>query len=165
MAAASSTPDTITIDVTKDLKSLSDLRSFFTGQRAAIFSIGSEMARFAGQPVRSAVGSTATKLTVQGEPKWTMKSGICLSLGADASCTIAICNTSTTFCVSENIDSKDTTNVVAGPTAGMVYINIDMDFDIKGNVSGSWNRERHWNCRKGFGIEVRDLLLLPTDQR
>ncbi len=137
MAAASSTPNTITIDVTKDLKKSSDLSSLFSGQQAAIFSMGAEMARFAGQPVRTAVGSTPAKLTVQGDPKWTMKSGICLSLGADASCTIAICNTSTTFCVSENIDSKDTTNVVAGPTPGMVYINIDMDFDIKGNVSGS----------------------------
>ncbi len=137
MAAAPSTPNVITIDVTKDLKNSSDLKALFTGQQAAIFSIGSAMARFAGQPVRSAVGSTPAKLTVQGEPKWTMKSGIVCSLSADANCTIAICDTSTTFCVSEIIDSKDTTNVVAGPTPGMVYINIDLDFDIKADLSGS----------------------------
>ncbi len=137
MAAAPSTPNVITIDVTKDLKNSSDLKALFTGQQAAIFSIGSAMARYAGQPIRSAAGSTPAKLTVQGEPKWKMKSGIVCSLSASANCTIAVSDTSTTFCVSEIIDSKNTTNVVAGPTPGMVYINIDLDFDIKGDLSGS----------------------------
>lgn len=137
MPTAAPTPSGITIDVTKDLKNASDLRSLFTGQATAIFRVGSEIARYAGQPVRSAVGSAPAKLTLQGDPNWKTKSGIAFSLKADASCTIAISNTSAKFPVAMNVDSKVTTNVVAGPTAEMVYINIELDFDIKGAVSGS----------------------------
>ncbi len=137
MADSASTTNVITIDVTKDLKKSSDLSALFSGQQAAIFNIGLAMAQYAGHPIRSAVGSSPAKLTIQGEPKWTMTSGIVLSLAADSNCTIAICDTSTSFSVAKSIDSKDTTNVVAGPTPGMVYINIDLDFDIKGTLSGS----------------------------
>ncbi len=139
MPTAAPTPSGITIDVTKDLKNASDLRSLFTGQAAAIFRIGSEIARYAGQPVRSAVGSAPAKLTLQGDPNWKTSSGIGFSLKADTSCTIAISNTSTKFPVAMNVDSKETTNVVAGPTAAMVYINIELDFDIKGTLSGGGN--------------------------
>src|SRR5580704_14247181 len=52
-----------------------------------------------------------------------------------ASCTMTISSTSTKFAVTKSIDSKDTTDIVAGPTAGTVYINIDLYFDIKGNLS------------------------------
>ena len=137
MAPAASTPSGITIDVTKDLRKSSNLSAFFAGQETAIFSIGFEIARYAGQPIRSAVGSAPAKLTLQGDPNWKTSSGIAFSLKADASCTIAISNTSTKFPVAINVDSKETTNVVAGPTTGMAYINIELDFDIKGTLSGS----------------------------
>lgn len=137
VAAAASKSNAITIDVTKDLKKSSNLSAFFTGQAGAIFRVGSEVARYAGQPIRSAVGSVPAKLTLQGDPNWKTSSGIAFSLKADASCTIAISNTSTKFPVAKNVDSKETTNVVAGPTTGMVYVNIELDFDIKGAVSGS----------------------------
>jgi hypothetical protein len=137
MADAAPKPSVITIDVTKDLKKPSDLRNLFSGQEAAIFSVGLEMALYAGQPIRSAVGSAPAKLTLQGDPKWKTSSGISFSLKADASCTIAISNTSTKFSVAKSVDSKENTNVVAGPMAEMVYINIDLDFDIKGTLSGS----------------------------
>src|ERR1035437_180932 len=139
MAPAASTPSGITIDVTKDLRESSNLSAFFTGQAAAIFRVGSEIARYAGQPIRSAVGSAPAKLTLQGDPNWKTSSGIAFSLKADASCTIAISNTSTKFPVAMNVDSKETTNVVAGPTAEMVYINIELDFDIKGTLAGGGN--------------------------
>ena len=139
MPTAAPKPSGITIDVTKDLKKPSDLAALFAGQAAAIFRVGSEIARYAGQPVRSAVGSAPAKLTLQGDPKWKTKSGIAFSLKADASCTIAISNTSTKFPVAMNVDSKETTNVVAGPTAAMVYINIELDFDIKGTLAGGGN--------------------------
>jgi hypothetical protein len=58
---------------------------------------------------------------------------------------MTISSTSTKFAVTKSIDSKDTTDIVAGPTAGTVYINIDLDFDIKGNLSGS-------GTFSGFGI-------------
>ncbi len=139
MPTAAPKPSGITIDVTKDLKKPSDLAALFAGQAAAIFHVGSEIARYAGQPVRSAVSSTPAKLTLQGDPNWKTKSGIAFSLKADASCTIAIGNTSTKFPMAMNVDSKETTNVVAGPTAEMVYINIELDFDIKGTLAGGGN--------------------------
>ena len=139
MAPAASTPSGITIDVTKDLRKSSNLSAFFAGQKPAIFRVGSEVARYAGQPIRSAVGSAPAKLTLQGDPSWKTSSGIAFSLKADASCTIAISNTSTKFSVAMNVDSKGTTNVVAGPTAGMAYINIELDFDIKGTLAGGGN--------------------------
>lgn len=139
METAASPPAAIMIDVIKDLKKPSDLRSLFTGQRAAVFRIGSEMARFAGRPIQRAVGSSPAKLTIQGEPKWTMSSGIVCSLTADSNCTIAVCPTSTKFSLAKRIDSKATTDVVAGPMDGMVYINIELDFYIKGALSGRGN--------------------------
>jgi hypothetical protein len=137
MAGATSKPDAITLDVTKDLDKTSDLGNFFSGQAAAIFSLGLEVAQFAGRPIRLAVGSQPVKLGIQGEPKWTLPSGIVCCLSAGANCTIAICNTSEKFPMAKSVDSKDTMNVVAGPMPGMVYINIDLDFDITGTLSGS----------------------------
>lgn len=135
--AAASGPTNITIDVTKDLGSLSDLKDFFTGQGPAIFSAGSELSQYAGQPISAAMKSTPIKLTVQGDPNWKLSSGICFSLTRSASCTIAICDTSTKFSVAKAVDSSDSIDIYSGPTAGVVYVNIDLDFEITGNVSGS----------------------------
>ena len=157
MTSAATTPTTITIDVTKDLETLSDLRTCFSGQTRAMFSIGSEMTRYAGQPIQSAVGSTPVKLTIQGDPSWKLPAGIAFSLTAAASCTMTISSTSTKFSVAESIDSKDTTDIVAGPTAGTVYINIDLDFDIKGNLSGSGTLSGFGIAGKASGSEAATL--------
>lgn len=133
--AAASAPISITIDVT-NLESFSDLKKFFTGDRTDIFNIGSEMDKYARQPIQSAVGSKPVKLTVQGNPSWKLPSAIAFSLRADANCTLSIGAASTKFSVTKSIDSKDTEDVVS-QTDGMVYINIDLEFDIKGNLSGS----------------------------
>ena len=128
----------ITIDVMKDLETLSDLKALFTGQGTAMFSVGAEIAKYAGQPIQSAVGSSPVELTLQGAPNWKTSSGIAFSLSADASCTIAISDKSTKFSVAQSIDDPThTTDIVAGPTDGMVYVNIELDFDIKGSLSGS----------------------------
>ncbi len=137
MAGATSKPDAIILDVTKDLDKTSDLGNFFSGQMPAIFSFGMEIAKFAGQPVRNAAGSKPVKLGVQGEPKWTLPSGVICSLSVGANCTIAISDTSEKFPMAKSVDSKDTMDVVSGPMLGMVYINIDLDFDITNTLSGS----------------------------
>lgn len=139
MPVAASSSNEIAIDVTKDLKKSSDLFALFKGQATAVFRVGSEIALYKDQPIRSAVGSAPAKLTLQGDPNWKTSSGIAFSLKADASCTIAISDTSTKFPVAMDVDSKETTNVLSGPTAEMVYINIELDFDIKGALSGSGN--------------------------
>jgi hypothetical protein len=137
MATSAVTPTTITIDVTKDLETLSDLKSFFAGQRAAIFDIGKEVAKFAGEPIKSAVGSSPANVTMAGDHSWELPLGIGLSLKADAKCTVAVSLTSNTFPIQKDIDSADSTNVSCGPADGVVYVNIDLDFDITGGVSGS----------------------------
>jgi hypothetical protein len=137
MATSSTTPTTLTIDVTKDLESLSDLKAFFIGQRAALFEIGREVAKFAGQPIQSAVGSNPANLTLTGDHDWELPAGIGFSLSADAKCTLAVSATSSEFSIQKSIDSTDTTDVSSGPTNGIVYVNIDLDFDISGDVSGS----------------------------
>jgi len=137
MATTSTTPTTITVDVTKDLESLSDLQALFAGQRAAIFEIGSEVARFAGQPIQSLVGSNPAKFSLLGDHSWELPLGISFSLKPTASCTLAVSNTSAKFSIQKNIDADETTEVSAGPTNGTVYVNIDLDFDITGNLSGS----------------------------
>jgi hypothetical protein len=137
MAGATSKPDAITLDVTKDLDKTSDLGNFFSGQIPAIFSFGLEIAQYAGRPIRSAAGSKPVKLGIQGEPKWTLPSKVVCCLSAGANCTVAISDTSEKFPMAKSVDSKDTMNVVSGPMPGMVYINIDLDFDITGTLSGS----------------------------
>lgn len=135
--AATVSPTNITIDVNKDLESLSDLKNLFTGQGTAIFAIGSELAQYAGQPIQAAIKSKPVKLTLQGDPKWKTKTGISFSLTPSASCTIAVSDTSTKFSVVKSVDTTDCVDICAGPTAGVVYINIDLDCDIKGDISGS----------------------------
>ena len=137
MASAPGSSAAITIDVTKDLETLSDLKTFFNGQSAALFHIGSELARFAGQPIQSAAGSGAVKLALEGDHSWKLPAGISFSLKGDATCTLTVSNTSNKFSIRESIDSSATTDISEGPNSGHVYINIDLDFDITGNLSGS----------------------------
>ena len=133
---SSAAAGSIDIDVTK-LPTASDLKQFFAGQGPAIFSIGSEVATYAGKPVQQAMQAQPAQVKITGDPNWKLPSGIAFSLTLDASCRIAVCPTSTKFSCNKSVDSDDTMDVVAGPTDGIAYINIDLDFDIQGNLSGS----------------------------
>lgn len=145
MATSAVKPTTITIDVTKDLESLSDLKSFFIGQRTAIFDIGKEVAKFAGEPIQSAVGCNPANLTLTGDHSWELPLGIGFSLKPGAKCTLTVGTTSNSFSVQKSIDSSDTTTISSGPSDGVVYLSIDLDFDITGNLSGS-------SAASGIGI-------------
>ncbi len=136
-AGTGSAPATVSINVTQDLNSASDLAHFFIGQAPAIFSIGSELVKYAGQPVQHAVDAQPAGIELEGDPCWQLPSGIAFSLEAGASCTICVSQTSTEFSVKQVMDSDDRMELAAGPTSGKVYINIDLDFDIKGSLSGS----------------------------
>ncbi len=135
--ANTASPATLSIDVTKDLETLSDLKAFLSSEQGAIFTIAQELAQYAGQPIQSAVGITPAKLSLTGPASWKTSNGISFSLTPTASCTVSISNTSTKFTVTENIDSTDTMDIVVGPSPNVVYVNIDLDFDIEGSVSGS----------------------------
>ena len=139
------TPNTITIDVTNDLEVLSDLKKFFVGEKPAVFEIGSEISHFAGQPIESVIRSNPAKLVLQGDHRWQLPQGISFSLNADASCTVGVSNTSTKFAFQKSPGSNDTADLFAGPVEALVYVNIDLDFDIQGSLSGS-------GSVGGFGI-------------
>jgi hypothetical protein len=52
---------------------------------------------------------------------------------------------STAFKLAKAIDSSDSTDITGQPPAGSVYINVEIDFDIQGNLSAS-------GSASGFGI-------------
>ncbi|HTS47179.1 MAG TPA: hypothetical protein VMH05_04510 [Bryobacteraceae bacterium] len=117
---------------------MSDLTTMLSSQQGAIFNIATELAQYAGQPVQKAVGASA-KLSLTASASWkTKNTGITFSLQPTASCTIGISDTSSTFQVATQIDDPTSTSkVMSGPIASKVFINIELDFDIQGSVSGS----------------------------
>jgi hypothetical protein len=138
MSAASSALS-INIDVVNDLKDLSHLKTLFDSDQSTIFKIGPELAQFVGQPVSTAGSSQPVKIGLSAPGSWKTASGISFSLSASASCTITIGDRSTKFAVAKSIDSSATSDVLMGPADGSVWINLELDFDIKGNVAGAGN--------------------------
>ncbi|HXX18857.1 MAG TPA: hypothetical protein VEJ46_05605 [Candidatus Acidoferrum sp.] len=140
MSSSASSP-TISIDVSKDLTSASALQSMLTSQKGAIFQILGELGKYATQPVKEAASSKASAaVSLTETASWTTSNGIGFSLTPTAKCSVSIATVSETFPVAMNIEStdpKNTQNVSAGPTPGIVYVNIDLDFSITGSVSGS----------------------------
>ena len=139
MATAATVPTMITIDVLKDLTNTSQLKSLLTSNQSAIFSIASELGQYASQSIQAAIGSKPAQVVIQTSASWKTSTGIEFSLTPKASCTIAIGQTSAKFSVAKSIESSDTQDIYAGPTNGITYINIELDFDIKRNVSGGGN--------------------------
>jgi hypothetical protein len=147
-AAAPATGQPITIDVIKDLDNLSDLKSLISAQGKAIFTLAGQLAQYAGQPVSTAAaaGLTVLDLDLQASlPTW--KAGVAsFSLKPEAKCTIAIGNQGESLPVALKLDSTDTTDVQLTANPVKTYINIDLDFHISGNASGSGTT--------GFGLTI-----------
>ncbi|HZL57433.1 MAG TPA: hypothetical protein VFC21_10145 [Bryobacteraceae bacterium] len=127
----------ISIDVTQDLESASDLRNLISAQGKAVLQVASVFARFAGQEVSNAIGSAPLSLSLGATPNWKTASGISFSLKPEAKCAIAIADRGTAFPVALKVDSSETTDIQSPVAAGVTFINIDLDFDVSGNVSGS----------------------------
>jgi hypothetical protein len=161
--ATAQTP-TLSIDVTKDLDSLSDFTQMLSSQQGAIFNIAAELAKYAGQPVINAAGASA-ELNLSASASWTTKNGIGFSLTPSANCTVSIATTSSTFQVATEIDDPtQTTNVVAGPIANKVYINIAMDFSIQDSISGSGTLSGVGIAGKASGSETASVAFCqPVD--
>lgn len=128
--------NTINIDVVNDLKDGSHLKSLLAKDAKAAFAIGSELARFASQPIGAAAGSNAS-VTISAPTSWTTTTNIRFSLAPEAGCTVGVDVTSAKFSLAESIDSSQTQDIVSGPTDGIVYVNIELDFSIAGSLSGS----------------------------
>lgn len=130
----------MSIDVTKDLESLSALKTMLSSREGAIFTLFGELTKYEHSPIQEAAAAGASaKVNLSGTAKasWKTGNGIAFSLTPQASCSISLANTSTVFAVAMSIESPQTTNIVEGPAANTVYVNIDLDFDIQGSVSGS----------------------------
>jgi hypothetical protein len=140
MSPSESSPS-ISIDVSKDLSSASALRSMLSSQQGAIFQILGELAKYFALPIKvAALAKASANVSLTNAANWKTSNGIGFSLTPTAKCSISVNTVSESFAVAMNIEStdpKNTQNISAGPTAGIVYVNIDLDFSIQGSVSGS----------------------------
>jgi hypothetical protein len=145
MSSSASSPGisvpSISVDVWKDLTPTSALQTMLSGQQGAIFHLLGGLVTYERDPVKAAAAAKASaSVSLTEAATWKTSNGICFSLTPTAKCSISVEDVSTSFAVAMNIEStdpKDTKKVSAGPTAGTVYVNIDLDFSIQGAVSGS----------------------------
>lgn len=160
MSSSPSSP-TISIDVLKDLASSSALQSMLSSQQGAIFQILGELEAYATQPIKAAAAAKASaSVSLTGTASWKTSNGIGFSLTPAAKCSISVETVSETFAVAMNIEStdpKNTTNVAAGPTTGIVYVNIDLDFSIQGSVSSGGTFSGVGVAGKASGSEAATL--------
>jgi hypothetical protein len=140
MGSATITPG-ISIDVLKDLTSASSLQAMLSSQEGAVFHVLGEIEAYATQPVKAAAAAKASaSVSLIHAASWTTSNGVGFSLTPTAKCTVSIDTVSETFAIAMNIESTDPANaqnVASGPVAGIVWVNIDLDFSIQGAVSGS----------------------------
>jgi hypothetical protein len=131
----------IFIDISKDLTSASALQSLLTSQEPAGFQLLGGLNNYATRPVSEAAAAKASaSVSPTKAASWKTGNDINFSLTPTAKCTITVALASESFSVAMNIEStnpQDTRNVSAGPTDKIVYVNIDLDFDIKASVSGT----------------------------
>ncbi len=131
----------ISIDVSKDLTSSSALQAMLSSQGSAIFQILGELETYATQPIKAAAAAkVSASVILTNTASWKTSNGIGFTLTPTAKCSLAIDTVSETFAVAMNVEStdpKNTQDVVAGPTDGIIYVNIDLDFSIQSSVSGS----------------------------
>src|SRR3974390_3419552 len=124
MAAPAPASNAITIDVLNDLKDGAHLKALLQNNQSAIFAIASEISQFSEKPIKSVVGSNPAQITLQAAATWKTTTGISFALTPSATCSVAIGNTSAKFAVAKSIDSTDTQNIVSGPLANQVFVNI-----------------------------------------
>jgi len=139
MSINSAPPATITIDVLKNLDSVADLKSLISADSNVLFTFAEDLALSAGKPISSAVGTSAASasLTLTATPSWKTASGVAFSLAPTAKCVVTVAAKVESLPVAMIVDSSTTTDVQIAAPANTTYINIDLDFGITGNVSGS----------------------------
>jgi hypothetical protein len=138
MPTPDSTPN-LTPDLTLDLTKLdgSDLRKLAQSDAQTLLTLGQSAAGFFGKPVQAAADKLAATFSLSAPGSWKTGAGIGFSLKASAACKLAVAAKSSGFPVAKAIDSTATQEIHGQPPAGSVYVNIEMDFDIQGNLSGS----------------------------
>ena len=129
-------PD-LTIDITK--LGGSDLQKQLAGNAQTLFTLGQEAKTYHGKPVKTAADQLATTFAISAPGSWKTSTGIGFTLKASASCKIAVGAKSSCFKLAKAIDSTDTQDIYGDTPTDAVYVNVEMDFDIQGNLSGSGN--------------------------
>ena len=158
MATQAPAPVGLTIDVLKDLESTSDLKDLIAQNSNILFQLGSDLAKFAGHPASAAVGSFSVSLSLTATlPTWTA-GPVTFSLAPSAKCTITIAAQGEDFEAALDIgDTTKTTNVQLAPVAATTYVNIDLDFSLTGNASGSGTLDGITISGKAAGSTVTTL--------
>jgi hypothetical protein len=128
----------ITIDVLKDLDSLSDFKKLISANSNVLMQLASEFAKTPGETIAQAAGTFAVSLDLTASPSWTV-GPVSFSLKPEAKLNITVANQGEAFAVALALDSTATTNVQLAAAPAMTYINIDIDFDITGSASGAGN--------------------------
>jgi hypothetical protein len=107
------------------------------GQLDAQFPMLGTLSNYADQPISKAADAKASaSFNPTKACSWKTGNGIVFSFTPSAKCTIAVSASSETFDVATNIESTSSTEKVSATApGGSVYINIDLDFTIQGNVS------------------------------
>lgn len=165
LSNSTSADPTISIDVTKDLESTSALAKQIFTNRNAIFKLAGELLKFADKPVSAAAAAKASaSVQLNADTSWKLDSGITFGLSGKASCSVTIGTASTSFPVAMSIESTQTTNVCVQAPIGGVYVNIALDFDIQGSVSGSGSVDGIGISGKASGAEEATLVFCqPVD--
>ena len=128
----------ISIDVSK-LDQSSDLKNLISANSNAIFDFATALVQDSTKAVSSMVGaSLVPKLSLTATlPSWTA-GPVTFSLTPTATCTVTIAANGEDFKVATKVDdTTNTTNVQLNAQSGMTYVNIDIDFGLTGNASGS----------------------------
>lgn len=134
---STSTPHirSVSIDLSNDLASTSDLLKLLQAESGTIFRLASTIAMHVDEPISGLAGTTPVALSLSSPASWTTAGGIGFSLKPEAKCAITIADKGTAFEVAMDVDSATATDIQA-VADGSTYVNIDLDFDISGNVSG-----------------------------
>jgi hypothetical protein len=157
----------ITIDVSKDLDSASDLQKLISSDTNVLFQLGSVFAKFLGQPISSAVGTSYPTLKLTDTlPTW--KAGpVTFSLSPSASCKVTIAKQGEPLTVALNLDDPSkTTDVQLTADGSRTYINIDLDFEVSGSAAGSGTAYGFTISGKASGSAVTTLSFcqpVPSD--
>jgi hypothetical protein len=126
----------MSIDLMKDLQAASALRAALDDKKSTVFLVIGDLLKYSSIQEAAKAGASA-RIGLDTAPSWTV-GPVTFCLTSGATCTIAASPASNTFKVAMSIeDTTKTTLLSATAPAGSVYVNIGLDFDIKGSVSGT----------------------------
>lgn len=124
-----------------DLSNLkgSDLNKLCTTSQQASVGFASELKQHLGAPIRLLVGLPPVQFSISSPSScnWKTSTGVGFTVKASATCKVSVGAKCASFKVAKAVDSSETQDLAIAPPAGGVYINIEIGFDIQGNLSAA----------------------------